>query len=184
MVGSGPCSLASDVRYGRKADVAIDRSPTQRLLALGGKPAPCYNLSSRGKLTVGHRAAERPRAPAYEGRASMDLAFLHHRREVSLLRARFAACAPSRLAHEQLVTAYAVRMDGKVAVPSMYSIGEGWSSAEKADHLREQAASCRRLASVARLPAGAAALRAVAAQFDLDARRMDPLPGVLSGVSQ
>jgi hypothetical protein len=114
----------------------------------------------------------------------MGLAFLHQRLDVSLLRARFADCAPSRLAHEQLAPEYAARIDGKIAVPSMYSLGEGWSSAEKADHLRQQAASCRRLASVARLPAGATALRAVAAQYDLDARLIDPLPDLLSGVSR
>jgi len=41
--------------------------------------------------------------------------------------------------------------------------------------LREQAASCRRLARRARTPSGATALTTVAEQFDDDARRIDPL---------
>jgi hypothetical protein len=43
-----------------------------------------------------------------------------------------------------------------------------------ADRLRDQAASCRRLASVARTPGGARGLAVAADQFDDDARRMDP----------
>lgn len=43
---------------------------------------------------------------------------------------------------------------------------------EVADRLRDQAASCRRLASVARTPRGALALAGVANQFDDDARRI------------
>lgn len=43
-----------------------------------------------------------------------------------------------------------------------------------ADDLREQAASCRRLAKRATTASGLTALRAVAAQFDLDALRIDP----------
>ena len=46
--------------------------------------------------------------------------------------------------------------------------------AEAADQLREQAASCRRLATRARTKAGTAALSTVADQFDTDARRIDP----------
>jgi hypothetical protein len=46
---------------------------------------------------------------------------------------------------------------------------------EAADDLREQAASCRRLARRAMTPAGATALSTVAEQFDTDARRIDPL---------
>lgn len=46
---------------------------------------------------------------------------------------------------------------------------------EAADGLREQAASCRRLAKRARTGSGWTALRAVAEQFDTDARRIDPL---------
>lgn len=46
---------------------------------------------------------------------------------------------------------------------------------EAADGLREQAASCRRLARRARTPSGATALTTVAEQFDDDARRIDPL---------
>jgi len=47
--------------------------------------------------------------------------------------------------------------------------------AEAADDLREQAASCRKLAGRARTDNGAAALKTVAEQFDDDARRIDPL---------
>ena len=46
---------------------------------------------------------------------------------------------------------------------------------DAADGLREQAASCRRLARRARTATGSTALAAVAEQFDTDARRMDPL---------
>jgi hypothetical protein len=49
------------------------------------------------------------------------------------------------------------------------------SRAEAADELREQAASCRRLARRARTTGGTSALKTVAAQFDDDARRIDPL---------
>jgi hypothetical protein len=45
---------------------------------------------------------------------------------------------------------------------------------EAADELREQAASCRRLAVRVRTPNGAWALKTVAEQFDGDARRIDP----------
>ena len=45
---------------------------------------------------------------------------------------------------------------------------------EAADDLREQAASCRRLAKRARTTGGASALTSVAEQFDDDARRIDP----------
>jgi hypothetical protein len=47
--------------------------------------------------------------------------------------------------------------------------------AEAADELREQAASCRRLAGRARTAGGSTALKNVAEQFDDDARRLDPL---------
>jgi len=47
--------------------------------------------------------------------------------------------------------------------------------AETADGLREQAASCRRLAGRACTARGATALKAAADQFDDDARRIDPL---------
>ena len=43
------------------------------------------------------------------------------------------------------------------------------------DELREQAASCRRLARRARTPNGSTALTNVADHFDNDARRIDPL---------
>lgn len=49
------------------------------------------------------------------------------------------------------------------------------SREEAADGLREQAASCRRLARRARTGSGWTALTAVAEQFDTDARRIDPL---------
>lgn len=45
---------------------------------------------------------------------------------------------------------------------------------EAADELREQAASCRRLARRARTDAGSAALATLADQLDTDARRIDP----------
>ena len=48
------------------------------------------------------------------------------------------------------------------------------SREEAANGLREQAASCRRLSKRARTPAGSTALKAVAEQFDTDARRIDP----------
>jgi hypothetical protein len=48
------------------------------------------------------------------------------------------------------------------------------SREDAADGLREQAASCRRLSKRARTPSGSDALKAVADQFDTDARRIDP----------
>jgi hypothetical protein len=48
------------------------------------------------------------------------------------------------------------------------------SRLEAAEGLREQAASCRRLAGRARTDSGATALKTVAEQFDDDARRIDP----------
>jgi hypothetical protein len=45
---------------------------------------------------------------------------------------------------------------------------------EAAEDLREQAASCRRLARRARTAGGSSALATVADQFDDDARRIDP----------
>lgn len=48
------------------------------------------------------------------------------------------------------------------------------SREEAADGLREQAASCRRLARRAQTPSGAAALDGAAEQFDKDARKVDP----------
>jgi len=48
------------------------------------------------------------------------------------------------------------------------------SREDAADGLREQAASCRRLARRARTEPGNTALKAVAEQFDTDARRIDP----------
>lgn len=49
------------------------------------------------------------------------------------------------------------------------------SRQEAADALREQAATCRRLAARTRTISGSAALRAVASLIDLDARRIDPM---------
>jgi len=48
------------------------------------------------------------------------------------------------------------------------------SREDAADGLREQAASCRRLASRARTGSGWTALHAVASHFDRDADRIDP----------
>jgi hypothetical protein len=48
------------------------------------------------------------------------------------------------------------------------------SREEAADELREQAASCRRLAWRARTVQGVHALKAVAEKFDGDASRIDP----------
>jgi len=48
------------------------------------------------------------------------------------------------------------------------------SREDAADGLREQAASCRRLAGRARTAAGSTALKSVADHFDDDARRADP----------
>jgi len=52
--------------------------------------------------------------------------------------------------------------------------------AEAGDDLREQAASCRRLALKARTLSGSEALSTMARQFDADATRIDPV--VLDGV--
>lgn len=46
---------------------------------------------------------------------------------------------------------------------------------EAAEELRDQAASCRRLARRARTASGSTALNKVADQFDDDARRIDPI---------
>jgi hypothetical protein len=46
---------------------------------------------------------------------------------------------------------------------------------EAADELRDQAASCRRLAGRARTAGGSTALNTAAEQFDDDARRIDPM---------
>ena len=51
---------------------------------------------------------------------------------------------------------------------------DGVSREDAAEGLREQAASCRRLARRARTNAGGTALEAAADQFDTDARRIDP----------
>jgi hypothetical protein len=48
------------------------------------------------------------------------------------------------------------------------------SREDAADDLREQAASYRRLAKRARTSSGSTALKAVAEQFDTDARQIDP----------
>jgi hypothetical protein len=55
--------------------------------------------------------------------------------------------------------------------------------AEAGDELREQAASCRRLALKARTTSGSEALSTVARQFDADATRidLDLLDGVKNG---
>jgi hypothetical protein len=48
------------------------------------------------------------------------------------------------------------------------------SRGEAAEELREQAASCRRLAKRAQTRGGSSALATAADQFDDDARRIDP----------
>jgi hypothetical protein len=48
------------------------------------------------------------------------------------------------------------------------------SREDAAEGLREQAASFRRLAKTARTDSGSAALKAIAEEFDTDARRIDP----------
>jgi stress response protein SCP2 len=48
------------------------------------------------------------------------------------------------------------------------------SREDAADELREQAASCRRLAGKARTAKGEWALKAAAEKFDGDAKRIDP----------
>lgn len=48
------------------------------------------------------------------------------------------------------------------------------SRSDAADELREQAASCRRLAGKAETDRGIDALTVVAEHFDTDARRIDP----------
>lgn len=49
------------------------------------------------------------------------------------------------------------------------------SNEDAAEGLREQAASCRRLAKRARTRDGERALKGAAEQFDKDARRIDPV---------
>jgi hypothetical protein len=49
------------------------------------------------------------------------------------------------------------------------------SRTEAADELREQAASCRRLARTSRTADGSTALRTVACHFESDAERIDAL---------
>ena len=51
-----------------------------------------------------------------------------------------------------------------------------------ADRLRDQAASCRRLASVARTQGGALSLAVIADQFDDDARRAETFVGSKVGL--
>ena len=51
---------------------------------------------------------------------------------------------------------------------------ESGSREEAADELREQAASCRRLATAARTRAGTSSLDALAEHFDEQARKLDP----------
>ncbi|NUS99417.1 MAG: hypothetical protein HOP96_00380 [Sphingomonas sp.] len=54
------------------------------------------------------------------------------------------------------------------------------SRGEAAEQLRDQAASCRRLALMARTVSGSEALRTVARQFDWDAARIDPVPTIVT----
>ena len=55
---------------------------------------------------------------------------------------------------------------------------ERMTRTDAADELREQAASCRRLARRARTKGGTSALNSVAEQFDDDARRIDPASSI------
>jgi hypothetical protein len=87
----------------------------------------------------------------------MDLNRLYNRHQASLLTAAKAACDGARRSHGELANGYA-------------SLSRG----EAADQLREQAASCRRLAQRARTDGGSTALTTVADHFDDDARRIDP----------
>lgn len=56
-----------------------------------------------------------------------------------------------------------------------YRVMQPPSRTEAADELREQAASCRKLAKRALTTGGSSALKTAAEQFDDDARRIDPL---------
>ena len=105
----------------------------------------------------------------------MDPTYLYHNHGVSLVMAANAACESSRDATPAFAAAYANRVAD--ALRSTQGIGTMISPVtreEVAEGLREQAASCRRLAKRARTDSGATALQAVAEQFDTDARRMDP----------
>lgn len=51
---------------------------------------------------------------------------------------------------------------------------EGRDRRDSADSLREQAASCRRLAAAARTRSGNSSLNALADHFDEQARQIDP----------
>ena len=53
-------------------------------------------------------------------------------------------------------------------------VDQARAEAEAAEDLREQAASCRRLARRARTNAGTRALTTLAEHLDTDARRIDP----------
>lgn len=54
-----------------------------------------------------------------------------------------------------------------------YSQSARQNRTDVADRLRDQAAACRRLSSVARTATGAAALLGIAGQYDADACQLD-----------
>jgi len=66
-------------------------------------------------------------------------------------------------------------LGGTAAFISALNLVSRETREEAADGLREQAASCRRLAKRAQTHKGARALQAAAKQFDDDARQIDPL---------
>ena len=109
----------------------------------------------------------------------MDLNYLYFRQQVSQFNADNAACDSARNAHQVMADAYNVLITDErdsrepdVQLPSR---------ADAADQLRAQAVSCRKLALGASTVRGSEALRAVAYQFDADAKRVDP---VLNGSGQ
>ncbi|MFL6728238.1 MAG: hypothetical protein ACJ8FS_17245 [Sphingomicrobium sp.] len=55
-----------------------------------------------------------------------------------------------------------------------YGADPGAERRQSADGLREQAASCRRLAASARTRSGTTSLEALAEHFDEQARKLDP----------
>ena len=110
----------------------------------------------------------------------MDLNYLYFRQQVSQFNADNAGCDSARNAHQVMADAYCVLIaderdshEPDVQLPSR---------ADAADQLRAQAASCRRLALGAATVQGSETLRAVAHQFDADAKRADPaMTGDASG---
>ena len=104
----------------------------------------------------------------------MDLNYLYHRHGVSLAMAERAACGASREAH--LEACSRLRRSHRQGALRQFERRKmtPMSREDAADGLRDQAASCRRLAKRARTNSGADALEVVADQFDTDASRIDP----------